>query len=450
MVAAIPTAVVTALLAASSNIVVVETTGPDGARVAEILFQVASTELGGFTVSRQPRPGAWATTTKLKDAIAATAHAHSVAVVFDSTVYKKRRVLVMTVVAEDGTLVYSGSAKLRKMGYEPIVRNLAIEAVAAAKRHLSPDTPATVVPAEPTAASDASSPAATSTAGPTATVAPTPEPSDVPQESTTSSAPDATVASPSVGTDTDATEREDGAFVGMVQLGGGISSYRDEIVSNGGLGRLDINTPSSALATLSVGIQSELRWWTTLRVLTARAQLSSTSAGQELTIDTTLVGGSLSGGYRHWMGDAAFGIALGVSYEDFGATAQPDALLVPSWRRITLQGGVTLDLGRLQTHGWEIGLSLLGLPWGNHAERPGTSGNASTLLGGRAEMHGRYRLPFGNGWTPYIEVGGTFEQLSIDYTGAGSRILLDGITPAQGAKETRRTMEAWAAIGVRL
>ncbi len=432
-----------ALLAASSNVVVVETTGPDGGRIADLLFQAAKSELAGYNVSRQPRPPAWASTGKLAEAIAATARTHSVAMVFDSTVNKKRRVLSITVVSEDGTLVYQGSTKLRKKGFEPAVRSLAAEAVAAANRKLAPSAPPSEARVEAAPAGNTEHDVPPDTAEPVATSEPEATP-----------APDELAATAWTTTPAAATQRAISPTAARAhplsisaQLGGGVLSYQDTVQSNSGLGELNINTPLGNLLTLAVAMHAEAGWWVRTTLHTGTAALASASVQPELRIDTTLVGGALTGGYRRWLGGIAVGGAVGAGFDSFTSSAQPTALLVPGWTRMTALFGATFDVGQLSRDGWEAGLALLAVPWGTQRERPATSGTSAQVLGGRGELRARYRIPMGSSWAPYVELGGTFELLKISYSGTGTRVLLDGVTLAQDASETRRTINGYLAAG---
>ena len=451
----------------SIQVVAVETSGPDGGKVAPVIFQVAKSQIKDATVTLQPRPP-WPTNGSQGEAIADTARANNVELVIDSTV-SRRRVLNIMVVRRTGAVLFDKTTTLPKRGAEGAAKSLALRAAEAARRAV-----AAVVREESSPAAGEEPPPAPTNAESQEPDAPPPSEEPAPAGTPESPTPSSVVASPPAATSTSAstpspysspfaspwetskesyaaappkTAASDIAAV-RLRLMLGLLRYRDRIESSKIIPPLTIDVQGWTLFGAGLELAPNANLSLDLDAGTSSPKLRFVDvAGSAVEITTRYVGThAVFGGYANFDALSVGGL-LGLGYETQSASSQESLLLVPGWTRISAEVGAALAFHRGERRRLSGRVALLLIPWASHKEKPATSGNAPKLFGGRVEA--AVRLPVGTlgSICPFVEAGATYEQLKITYTGVGTRLLADGATPAADSKETRSTVNGALSVG---
>jgi len=434
------------LLSDAPIVVVIDPVGPDGPAVAKIMVQFCRAELKEAKVSLQPRPASWASTAKLVDVIAATAREHSVAVVIDSTISRPKRLLVVTVVDKDAKVLYQKSAVLARRGYEAAVRNIAQAAAAAASDYLASLT-------KPQSGTDA---AASSAAGENGTK----EPAGAQGAAHSASggagtgaagngSPGAESASaPSAWTPAAGSTGEKSSRF-RVHVGGGAFSFADKITSSTTVSSLDISVPGWAAVVGGVELSATPALDVVLDLINSSPTLNWKSATVNYDIHSHYIGTRLTAGYYFGTPNFSVGPLLGLAYEYQSVSGQPPIVVMPAFSRFTMQVGASCAYNRNNPRTMSGSLAVSGTPFGIYSESPQTSGSSSVLYGWRADLRLRYPVYTGfEGFVPFVEADGMFDQFWINYSGTGTRLLTDGVTKASGSTETRHDLAGYLAAGV--
>ncbi len=445
-----------------------ETSGPRGDRAGNIILEVLRAELPDLDVTLQSRPTFLRTAhVRLGKKLGQAVHAGDAAFGVASSVIKRRRrlSLVLVVASADGRVIFDKTIRLPRRRpdkrVKAVMRDLA-RAVQDELRAASPPEPEPV----PVAGPEPMTVADTGTTIPTI--------SEPVTSAEPTSAPPAPVVTPSTEEPPAAVSRprrrsRDG-FHAAVHGGAGGLLIKNDIATTVQGGELTIDVGMTMLTTAGVELQYDdwlvfsgwFRYYGATIGHGYEGDDPSTAREEPLVepreIGCTGIGTTLLLGSGMPIGPLIGGLRAGVAYDSFSADRQTlttsavadgVAVLVPSWTRLSLLGGIALGYGNLATSGLSGELGGAVVPFAVHEESPRTSGESSSVLGGQGWFRVRYAFTdlFGSAGGLFADVRADIEYLRIQYEGNGTRQALGGTETVQASRETRLTLGAWISVG---